>query len=89
LLLALEDIEQAAAGNEAADDKKDALAARARGDKCRLNRGALPARGLKLLDHYRGIVQCDGCAAYKTSANAACDEAIIRRVAITQADPKD
>jgi transposase len=43
LLLALEDIEQAVAGNEAADDKKDAVAARARGDKRRVNRGALPA----------------------------------------------
>src|SRR3981189_2997261 len=31
---------------------------------------------LKLLDHYRGIVQCDGYAAYKTIANAASDEAI-------------
>src|ERR1700677_2544882 len=39
----LEDIEQAVAGNEAADDKKDAVAARARGDKRRVNRGALPA----------------------------------------------
>src|SRR5207244_967613 len=31
---------------------------------------------LKLLDHYRGIVQCDGYAAYKSIANAACGEAI-------------
>jgi len=37
-------------------------------------RGAVHA--LKLLNHYRGIVQCDGYAAYKTIANAACDEAI-------------
>jgi transposase len=37
-------------------------------------RGAVHA--LKLLDPYRGIVQCDGYAAYKTIANAACDEAI-------------
>jgi transposase len=37
-------------------------------------RGAVHA--LKLLDRYRGIVQCDGYAAYKTIANAACDEAI-------------
>src|SRR3984893_9095772 len=37
-------------------------------------RGAVHA--LKLLDHYRGVVQCDGYAAYKTIANAACDEAI-------------
>jgi transposase len=29
-----------------------------------------------LLDDYRGIVQSDGYAAYKTIANAACDEAI-------------
>src|SRR6202051_831548 len=43
LLLALEDIEQAIAGNEAADDKKDPAAARTRGDKRRTNRGALPA----------------------------------------------
>src|SRR6516162_7823244 len=43
LLLALEDIEQAVAGNEAADDKKDPAAARTRGDKRRVNRGALPA----------------------------------------------
>jgi hypothetical protein len=41
LLLALEDIEQAIAGNEAADDKEDPVAARARGDKRRANRGAL------------------------------------------------
>jgi transposase len=37
-------------------------------------RGAVHA--LKLLDRYRGVVQCDGYAAYKTLANAACDEAI-------------
>jgi transposase len=37
-------------------------------------RGAVHA--LKLLDHYRGIVQCDGYAAYKTIANTARDEAI-------------
>src|SRR6516164_8814892 len=43
LLLALEDIEQAIAGNEADDDKKDPVAARAHGDKRRANRGALPA----------------------------------------------
>ena len=43
LLLALEDIEQALAGSEAADDKKDPAAARARGEKRRANRGALPA----------------------------------------------
>jgi transposase len=43
LLLALEDIEQAIAGNEAGDDKRDPVAARARGDKRRANRGALPA----------------------------------------------
>ena len=43
LLLALEDTEQAVAGNEAADDKKDPAAARTRGDKRRVNRGALPA----------------------------------------------
>src|SRR6202035_1473698 len=42
LLLALEDIEQAVAGNEAADDKEDPAAARGRGDKRRANRGALP-----------------------------------------------
>jgi transposase len=38
-------------------------------------RGAVHA--LKLLDRYRGIVQCDGYAAYKTIANAASDEAIM------------
>src|SRR5260221_217162 len=138
LLLALEDIEQAIAGNEAADDKKDPVAARARSEKRRANRGALPihlprvdvtiepedtncpccrapmhvigeetsqrldvipaqfrvvvthppavaysyapGRGavhaLKLLEHYRGIVQCDGDAAYKSIADAACGEAI-------------
>jgi len=43
LLLALEDIEQAIAGNEAADDKKDPVAARGRGEQRRANRGALPA----------------------------------------------
>jgi transposase len=43
LLLALEDIEQAIAANEAADDKKHPAAARARSEKRRLNRGALPA----------------------------------------------
>ena len=43
LFLALEDIEQAIAGNEADDDKKDPVAARARSEKRRANRGALPA----------------------------------------------
>jgi hypothetical protein len=41
--LALEDIEQAIAANEAADDKKNPAAARARSEKRRVNRGALPA----------------------------------------------
>ncbi len=42
LLLALEDIEQAIAESEADDDKKDAIAAKARAEKRRVNRGALP-----------------------------------------------
>ena len=37
-------------------------------------RGAVHA--LKLLEHYRGIVQCDGYAAYKSIADAAGGEAI-------------
>jgi len=37
-------------------------------------RGAVHA--LKLLDHYRGVVQCDGYAAYKNVADAACSQAI-------------
>src|SRR5207237_10421822 len=37
-------------------------------------RGAVHA--LKLLEPYRGIVQCDGYAAYKSIADAACGEAI-------------
>ena len=37
-------------------------------------RGAVHA--LKLLDGYRGVVQCDGYAAYKTIAAKARDEAI-------------
>ena len=41
--LALEDIEQVIAANEADDDKKDAVAARTRAEKRRANRGALPA----------------------------------------------
>ena len=43
LLLALEDIEQAIAGNEAREDKRDAATAKARADRRRVNRGALPA----------------------------------------------
>jgi transposase len=43
LLLALEEIEQAIAANEADDDKKNTVAARARAEKRRVNRGALPA----------------------------------------------
>lgn len=43
LNLALEDIEQAVAEDEAREDKKDPVAARARADKRRANRGALPA----------------------------------------------
>jgi len=43
LNLALEDIEQAVAANEAADDKRDAAGAKARAEKRRANRGALPA----------------------------------------------
>jgi transposase len=41
--LALEDTEQAIAASEADDDKKDAVAARRRAEKRRINRGALPA----------------------------------------------
>ena len=37
-------------------------------------RGAVHA--LKLLEHYRGIVQCDGYAVYKNVAGAPCGEAI-------------
>ena len=43
LNLALEDIEQAVAANEAADDKTDAAGAKGRAEKRRTNRGALPA----------------------------------------------
>jgi transposase len=43
LALAFEDIEQAIAGSEAEDDKKDPAAAKARSDKRHANRGALPA----------------------------------------------
>ena len=43
LLLALEDIEQAIAGDEAREDKKDAATAKARAAKRRANRGALAA----------------------------------------------
>jgi transposase len=43
LRLALEDVEQIIAANEADDDKKDPVAAQARADKRRANRGALPA----------------------------------------------
>jgi transposase len=43
LNLALEDIEQAIAANDANDDKKDPAAARRRAEKRRANRGALPA----------------------------------------------
>jgi len=41
--LALEDIEQAVAANEALEDKKDPVAAQKRADKRGANRGALPA----------------------------------------------
>jgi len=37
-------------------------------------RGAIHA--LKLLENYRGVVQCDGYAAYKTIADKPCGEAI-------------
>jgi transposase len=43
LLLAIEDTEQAIAANEATADKSDAAAAKARAEKRRCNRGALPA----------------------------------------------
>ena len=41
--LALEDVEQAVAASEAADDKQNKAAAAARAEKRRANRGALPA----------------------------------------------
>ena len=43
LLLAIEDTEQAIAANEAAADKNDPVTAKARAEKRRSNRGALPA----------------------------------------------
>jgi transposase len=43
LHLALEDVEQVIAATDAEDDKKDPAAARARAEKRRANRGALPA----------------------------------------------
>src|SRR6516225_1365192 len=49
LLLAIEDTEQAIAANEAAADKTDPAAAKARAEKRRCNRGALP-RHLPRLD---------------------------------------
>jgi hypothetical protein len=42
LLLAIEDTEQAIAANEAAADKSDTAAAKARAEKRRSNRGSLP-----------------------------------------------
>jgi hypothetical protein len=52
--LALEDIEQVIAANEADDDKKDAVAARTRAEKRRANRGALPALNKPLEPSGRG-----------------------------------
>lgn len=43
LLLAIEDIEQTLAGDDAAEDGKDAAGARKRADKRHADRGALPA----------------------------------------------
>jgi hypothetical protein len=43
LQLAFEDVEQAVAVTEAADDKHDPVGARECAEKCRANRGALPA----------------------------------------------
>jgi hypothetical protein len=43
LLLAIEDIEQAIAGDEATEDKKDPAGGRKRAEKRRAERGALPA----------------------------------------------
>ena len=43
LALALEDIEQAVAANQAVEDKKDPVAAQKRADKRGANRGTLPA----------------------------------------------
>jgi transposase len=43
LLLAIEDIEQAIAASDAAEDKKDPAGARRRADKRRADRGSLPA----------------------------------------------
>jgi transposase len=43
LSLAFEDIEQAIAATEAVEDKRDPVGARARAEKRRTNRGALPA----------------------------------------------
>jgi transposase len=44
-------------------------------------RGAVHA--LKLLDHYSGIVQCDGYAAYKTLTNPARDQERAERITLT------
>jgi transposase len=64
LLLAIEDIEQAIAANEAAEDKKDPAVARKRADKRRADRGALPAH----LPHIDVTItpedtNCPGCRA--------------------------
>src|SRR5207253_3530877 len=48
LLLAIEDIEQTLAGDDAAEDRKDPAGARKRADKRRAGRGALPARLLHI-----------------------------------------
>ena len=55
LRLALEDIEQAIAGNEAAEDKKDPAGASNRANKRRSRAGALPAHLLaRRCDDYAG-----------------------------------
>jgi hypothetical protein len=46
LQLAIEDIEQAIAADEAASDKKDSAAARSPGEKRRSERGSLPAHSI-------------------------------------------
>ena len=43
LALAFEDVEQAIAGEEASEDKRDPVGARSRAEKRRANRGSLPA----------------------------------------------
>jgi transposase len=76
LQLAFEDVEQAVAATEAADDKHDPVGARERAEKRRANRGALPAHLPRI--HVMIVPEDTNCPCYRSPMHVIGEDAAER-----------